>query len=176
MCGCLSRAPYWGPGLKPRHVPWLGIKPATLCFTGRHPIHWATPARTSSCIFTGSPVDPQTITVWEGLVEKTDFSFFTKNTFCFPLAKSHRLQYQIQGWLLLPWFRSLPRQKSGLHDKNRLWQPLLMPLALPSSSSQRLPLCHWLVAIPVPCCNINAMSSASLPVLNLEGSDSFSSI
>ena len=24
MCGCLSHAPYWGPGLKPRHVPWLG--------------------------------------------------------------------------------------------------------------------------------------------------------
>ena len=27
--GCLSHAPYWGPGLQPRHVPWLGIKPAT---------------------------------------------------------------------------------------------------------------------------------------------------
>ena len=21
MCGCLSWAPYWGPGLQPRHVP-----------------------------------------------------------------------------------------------------------------------------------------------------------
>ena len=21
MCGCLSHAPYWGPGLQPRHVP-----------------------------------------------------------------------------------------------------------------------------------------------------------
>ena len=21
MCGCLSCAPYWGPGLQPRHVP-----------------------------------------------------------------------------------------------------------------------------------------------------------
>ena len=21
MCGCLSRALYWGPGLQPRHVP-----------------------------------------------------------------------------------------------------------------------------------------------------------
>ena len=30
MCGCLSRAPYWGPGPQPRHVPWLGIYPATL--------------------------------------------------------------------------------------------------------------------------------------------------
>ena len=25
MCGCLSCAHYWGPGLQPRHVPWLGI-------------------------------------------------------------------------------------------------------------------------------------------------------
>ena len=45
MCGCLSHAPYWGPGLQPRHVPWLGIELETLWFTGRHPIHWATPAR-----------------------------------------------------------------------------------------------------------------------------------
>ena len=33
MCGCLSYAPYWGSGPQPRHVPWLGIKPATLWFT-----------------------------------------------------------------------------------------------------------------------------------------------
>ena len=26
MCGCLSRAPYWGPGPQPRHVPWLGFE------------------------------------------------------------------------------------------------------------------------------------------------------
>ena len=26
----------WGPGLQPRHVPWLGIEPATPWFTGRH--------------------------------------------------------------------------------------------------------------------------------------------
>ena len=25
MCGCLSSAPYWGPGPQPRHMPWLGI-------------------------------------------------------------------------------------------------------------------------------------------------------
>ena len=45
LCGCLSHAPYWRPGQQPRHVPWLGIKPATLWFTGQHSIHWATPAR-----------------------------------------------------------------------------------------------------------------------------------
>ena len=41
MCGCLSHAPNWAPGPQPRHVPWLGIEPATLWFTGRHSIHWA---------------------------------------------------------------------------------------------------------------------------------------
>ena len=25
ICSCFSHAPYWGPGLQPRHVPWLGI-------------------------------------------------------------------------------------------------------------------------------------------------------
>ena len=48
MCGCLSRALHWEPGLQPRCVPWLGIKPATLWFTARHSIHWATPARATS--------------------------------------------------------------------------------------------------------------------------------
>ena len=33
VCGCLSSVPYWGPGLQPRHVPWLGIEPATVWFT-----------------------------------------------------------------------------------------------------------------------------------------------
>ena len=45
MCGCLSRAPHWGPGPQPRHMPWLGIEPATPWFTGRHWFHWATAAR-----------------------------------------------------------------------------------------------------------------------------------
>ena len=43
--GCLLHAPYWGPGLKPRHVPWLGIELVTFRFTGWHSVHWATPAR-----------------------------------------------------------------------------------------------------------------------------------
>ena len=50
MCGCLLCTPYWGPGLQPRHVPWLGTKPATLWFTSRHSIHWATPTRAESFI------------------------------------------------------------------------------------------------------------------------------
>ena len=50
MCGCLSCAPYRGPGPQPRHVPWLGIEPVTLWFTGQHSIHWATLAR-AVCLF-----------------------------------------------------------------------------------------------------------------------------
>ena len=45
MCGCLSHAPYWGPGLQPRPVLYTGNLRATLCFTGRHSIHLATPVR-----------------------------------------------------------------------------------------------------------------------------------
>ena len=45
MCGCLLWGPYWGPGLQPRPVPWLGIELVTLWFTGPHSIYWATPAR-----------------------------------------------------------------------------------------------------------------------------------
>ena len=44
MCGCLSGTPYWGPGLQPRHVPWLGIKVVTLWFADWHSVHWAVPA------------------------------------------------------------------------------------------------------------------------------------
>ena len=49
-CCCLSCAPYWGPRPQPRHVPWLGIEPMTLWSSGRHSIHWATPAR-AVCAF-----------------------------------------------------------------------------------------------------------------------------
>ena len=43
--GCLSHTPDLGPGLQHRHMPWQGIENATFQFAGRHPIHWATPAR-----------------------------------------------------------------------------------------------------------------------------------
>ena len=45
MCGCLSHAPYWGPGPQPGHVPQLVIEPVTLWFTGGHSVRSATPAR-----------------------------------------------------------------------------------------------------------------------------------
>ena len=49
LCGCLLHTPYWGLGPQPRHVPWLGIESATLCFPGQHSIHRATPARATVC-------------------------------------------------------------------------------------------------------------------------------
>ena len=33
---------HWGPGPQPRHVSWLGIKPATLWLACLRSIHWAT--------------------------------------------------------------------------------------------------------------------------------------
>ena len=51
LIGCLSHAPNRGPGLQPRHVPWLGIKLATFWLAGWHSVHWATPAG----------VDPQSL-------------------------------------------------------------------------------------------------------------------
>ena len=51
VCGCLLRPHYWGPGPQPRHVPWLGIQPVILWFTGPRSIHWATPARAGINIF-----------------------------------------------------------------------------------------------------------------------------
>ena len=50
MCGSFSCAPYWRPGPKPKHVPWLGIELATPWFAGWHSIHRATPARVPKCL------------------------------------------------------------------------------------------------------------------------------
>ena len=45
MCDCVSRTPYWGPGPRSKHVPWLEIEPGTIWFTGWRSIHWAIPVR-----------------------------------------------------------------------------------------------------------------------------------
>ena len=42
--------PHLGPGLQPRHVPWLGTKPVTIWLAGWHSVHWATSAR-ALCLF-----------------------------------------------------------------------------------------------------------------------------
>ena len=41
--GCIC--PNWELNLQPRHVPWPGIKPVTICFAGRCSANWTTPAR-----------------------------------------------------------------------------------------------------------------------------------
>ena len=44
--GCLSYASNWGPGPKPRHVPWLGIEQGPFSSqASKYSIHRATPAR-----------------------------------------------------------------------------------------------------------------------------------
>ena len=43
--------PPLGTGWQPRHVPWLGIEPATLWFAGWHSILWATLARAELIFF-----------------------------------------------------------------------------------------------------------------------------
>ena len=40
-----------GLNLQPRHVPWLGTKPATFSFVRWCPTNWATPVRTTLFIF-----------------------------------------------------------------------------------------------------------------------------
>ena len=57
ICGCLLCVPYWGPGLQPRHVPWLGMELVTFCFAGRHSIHWITPARVNPQFFKRHPTE-----------------------------------------------------------------------------------------------------------------------
>ena len=106
MCGCLSHAPYPGPGLQPRHVPWLGIKPTTLLFTCLHSVHWATPARAlfhffngilwilikfslSTCSFYG---------LYFGVIPKT--SFWTQGSQRFSLFSSEN--FIVLGFTLRP--------------------------------------------------------------------------
>ena len=38
-CSCVSHTPYWGPGLQPRQVLWLGIEPVTFGFAVQHSVH-----------------------------------------------------------------------------------------------------------------------------------------
>ena len=83
VCGHLSCTPHRGPGLQPRHVPWLGIELATLWFAAWHSVHWATPAmaqlkqflkrgcyRNSHSLLVGMQmVQPLWKTVWQFLTK-----------------------------------------------------------------------------------------------------------
>ena len=49
MCGCLSHALFWGPGLQPRHVPYTGNRTFIDPLISRSALNqWATPARAYS--------------------------------------------------------------------------------------------------------------------------------
>ena len=48
---CLSYDSNWGPGLQPKHVPWLGIELVTPWVASWCSIHWVTPARVRSIFF-----------------------------------------------------------------------------------------------------------------------------
>ena len=64
MCGCLSHTPNWGPSLQPRHMPWLGIKPASHWFTGWYSVHLAIPARVLNTKF-GADLFPYSLSHFE---------------------------------------------------------------------------------------------------------------
>ena len=49
-----------GPNPQPKHVPWLGIEPATFCFAGRCPNNWATAVRARKIFHNGTDVASET--------------------------------------------------------------------------------------------------------------------
>ena len=64
-CVVDSCVPHTGkPGLQLRHVPWLGIEPATLRFIGWHSVDWATPAKAVSVFKNCVRVYVCGVTVW----------------------------------------------------------------------------------------------------------------
>ena len=95
MCGCLSCAPHWIPGLQSRLVLWLGIEPVTLWFADPCSIHWATPVR--------APV-----------------SFFRKYLFClcfwkiFPLHIERFSSHTLKGLLHSRLVSIVPDKKSAI--------------------------------------------------------------
>ena len=91
MCGCLSCAPHWGPGLQPRHVLWLGIKLVTFWFTGWCLIHWATPARADRWLMTVKTCVRK---------KKARFILFASriNSWCLLGAKEKEVSVRITYW------------------------------------------------------------------------------
>ena len=85
----LVRHPHWGPGPQPRHVPWLGIKPATPWFTGRHSIHWAAPARAPVGTFATIYIRTGSLPVCPSLMSLKPS--FTHEALCVTAHSSHCL-------------------------------------------------------------------------------------
>ena len=81
---CLSHGPTWAPGPQPRHVPSLGIKPATFWFAGQHPTHWATTVR-AVCFFLNNDLCFSTTVV---VIRKFNSSLALKVTYRNPIISS----------------------------------------------------------------------------------------
>ena len=107
--------PYWGPGPHPRHVPWPGIEPATLWFSGLHSMHWATPARAQKIFLRGTWTPEATIPIW------TTTTYLTIQYYCtgkiWMLKKSR--DFLLLHCAFLPW-SSNPRLCSLLSLVTRL--------------------------------------------------------
>ena len=83
QCVVVSHASlYWRPDQQPRHVPWLGIKPVTLGFTGWPSIHWATPARVYRVFFIYCHVICKQWQFYFLLSNLDSFSFFFLSDHC----------------------------------------------------------------------------------------------
>ena len=107
MHGCFSHAPYWGPGPQPRHVPWLGIQPATLCFTGAQSTERHQPGQDPTCFLMGNR---ETCLIFS-LEEDIALTILDSKQICFLLSKE--TISAIQDYLLYkyPW-------KDGLEWKS----------------------------------------------------------
>ena len=86
QCLVASHATFWGSGPQPKHVPWLGIEPATLWFTGWCSIHWATQARAtfwylSYLVLSQLPDVMSVVNIWEICTD-----YYLKYLFCYFLT------------------------------------------------------------------------------------------
>ena len=105
--GCLSHAPNWGPGLQPRHVPWLGTSDPLV--PSPHSIHWATRARaglpfqsTTLDSYISSDVTPEFSTT-KSLDEIREKSDYLKDIL---LVDYTSFQYWVHFWKVT-WLDSL---------------------------------------------------------------------
>ena len=104
QCVAAFYAPsYWEPVLQPRHVPWRGIKLATLWFKGWRSIHWATPARAQMSIL-GDCVDGVATTeIWEECI-------FCHVSFEISMGSPGESMRQKVGYVILKLGKSMGRQ------------------------------------------------------------------
>ena len=90
MIGYPLHASSQGPGLQPRHVIWVGIKPATFQFSGWCPTHWATRDRVRLVMASGSKSVMSQRLVYKfaqgqlGLWERGISLFFSSSSSCVP--------------------------------------------------------------------------------------------